>query len=305
MARTRRTRKSGFPTVVILAALIAAWYRFVPELAAEPPVRAEPQTVSTDFAEPVAYSGDGLLVHYIDIGQGDATLVQAPGGNILIDGGDRRTVTAFVRYLKEAGISRIAYVIATHPHADHISGLVNVLDEFEIGAVIMPRVAHTSATFERMISAIERHDIPVVEPIPGTVLNVGDVRLTILSPNGTDSKNLNNHSVSVMIGYGGTRFLFTGDSESEAEEAMLAGGLDLSAQVLHVGHHGSITSTTRDFLDAVSPQIAVVSVGAHNSYGHPNKEVIQRLETAGVTVYRTDENGTVLISSDGRLVKVH
>lgn len=247
---------------------------------------------------------DGLVAHFIDVGQGDATLIQTSGGNALIDGGDRRAADAFTRYLRDAGVSSIAYVIATHPHADHIAGLVNVLYEFEVGAVIMPRVAHTTVTFERLLDAIEEKNIPVIEPVPGATFRLGDAVLTIVAPNSGGHRNLNNYSVSALVTYGATSFLFTGDAEVESEDEMLANGLDLSAQVLHVGHHGSRTSTTEAFLQAVSPKIAVISVGASNSFGHPNAEVVQRLESSGARVYRTDMHGTIVIASDGSALTV-
>jgi len=244
-------------------------------------------------------ASDGIVVHFIDVGQGDATLIQSGGANVLIDGGDRATAGALVRYLKEAGVSEIAYVVATHPHSDHIAGLVSVINEFRVAAVIMPRAAHTSVTFERFLDAIEKNGVPVIEPVPGKKLNAGGAVLTIAAPNGSGYRNLNNYSVSVLVTHGKTGFLFTGDAERESEAEIIANGIDVSAQVLHVGHHGSDTGTTRPFLDSVSPTIAVISVGKNNSYGHPSAEIVGRLEDSGVAVYRTDRDGTVVISGDG------
>jgi len=254
---------------------------------------------------PPAFSGDGISVHFIDVGQGDATLIRTAGGDVLIDGGDRRAGASLVRYLRDVGVSSLAYVVATHPHADHIGGLEDVFDGFDVGTVIMPRVAHTTVTFERFIAAIERNDIPVMEPVVGNVIGIGGATMTILAPGSRSHANLNNHSVAMIVSYGRMGFMFTGDAEDESEAEMVAGSLPLSAQVLRVGHHGSRTSTTQAFLDAVSPRIAVISVGAGNPFGHPHREVMQRLEAAGITVYRTDRDGTIVISTDGATLTVN
>ena len=246
-----------------------------------------------------------LVVHFIDVGQGDATLIQTSAGNVLIDGGDRRTADTVVRYLQNSGVDRIAYVIATHPHADHIAGLVNVLNTFDVDTIIMPRVAHTTVTFERLLDAIETNDVTVREPSAGSSLTLGDTVFTIVAPISTGYRNLNNYSVSVRVAHGSVAFLFTGDAEAESENEMLTGDHNLSAQVLHIGHHGSNSSTTQAFLDAVSPEIAVISLGAGNSYGHPHVEVVNRLEGAGVTIYRTDLQGTIVMSTDGTILTVH
>jgi len=282
--RGSRRGGSGFYIIVTLLSLGAVWYYV------------------TFHAQP--YRSEGLSLHFIDVGQGDATLVQTRGGNVLIDGGPAGAGDAVVRHLRGAGVRSIAYVIATHPHADHIGGLIDVLGEFEIGTIIMPRVAHTTLTFERFIAAIEENDIPVREPVAGSTLNMGGAALRIVGPNSSGYANLNNYSVSMVITYGEVSFLLTGDAEAEAELEMLERGHDLSAQVLRVGHHGSRTSTTQPFLDAVSPLIAVISVGEGNQFGHPHREVMGRLESAEVAVHRTDQRSTIVISTDGRILTI-
>jgi len=281
----RRNRGGGsFYLIVVLVALASVW--FYVSFLARPYV-------------------SGVVVHFMDVGQGDATLIRTREGNVLIDGGDRHAGPIVVRYLRRARVRQIAYVIATHPLADHhIGGLIDVLGEFEIGTIIMPRVSHTTDTFERLIEVIEENDIPVREPIAGDTIVMGDAVFTIVAPNSSGDANLNDQSVSMLLSYGDIRFLFTGDAESVSEVEMLEKGHDLFAQVLHVGHHGSRTSTTQPFLDAVSPLVAIISVGADNPFGHPHGEVIGRLEAAGATVLRTDYHGTIMISTDGNSITV-
>ena len=246
-----------------------------------------------------------VVVHFIDVGQGDATLIQTTGGSVLIDGGDNHMGGRVVDYLRRAGVTELTYVIATHPHADHIGGLIAVLNEMPVRTLIMPPVAHTTLTFERFLDAIEYNNVPLQAPVAGSAFSVGDVGFTIIGPNSAGHANLNNYSVSLRVTHGATAFIFTGDAEVPAEHEKIAAGHNLSADVLRVGHHGSSTSTTQEFLDAVRPSIAVISAGAGNAYGHPHNTVMSRLRTLGITIYRTDQHGNIAIVSDGATLRVY
>jgi len=241
-------------------------------------------------------------VHFIDVGQGDAVLIQTTEGHVLIDGGDNHMGERVVGYLRDAGVRELAYVIATHPHADHIGGLIEVINTLPVGTLFMPNVTHTTQTFERFLDAIERNNIPLREPAPGSAFSVGEAVFTIIAPNSSGYANLNNYSVSLRMVLGDTSFIFTGDAEVQSETEMILAGHMLYSDVLHVGHHGSSTSTTETFFNAVSPSIAVIQLAADNTYGHPHREVRERL--SGIRVYRNDEHGDIVMVTDGETITV-
>jgi len=246
-----------------------------------------------------------IAVHFIDVGQGEATLITTRGGNILIDGGDTPMGTRVSNYLRSVGVNSLTYVVATHPHADHIGGLIEVLQVFDVGAVIMPQVAHTTRTFENFIEVLEDRNLPVRAPVAGHSFNLGGASFTIVAPNFSGYSNLNDYSIVLRMDYGDVSFLFTGDAERLSEEEILAAGHDVSVDVLRVGHHGSHTSTSENFLAAIDPTIAVISAGANNQFGHPHGAVIDRLTNADIHIFRTDYHGTIVMSTDGREIIVH
>jgi len=244
-----------------------------------------------------------IIVAILDVGQGDSTLIWSRDNAVLIDGGEFNQRNTVLGYLRRAGITHLDYVIATHPHSDHIGGLVAVLAQVDVGKVLMPEVSHTSQTFANFLDVIENNNIPVTAPIPGERFQAGIIDITVLAPPaGINFMNLNNASIILRLNHGGVSFLFTGDAEAAAERALMASGQDISVDVLHVGHHGSRTSTTPEFLYAVNPVAAVISLGRNNRFNHPHHEVMDLLTTHGVQVYRTDEMGTVKMATDGERI---
>jgi beta-lactamase superfamily II metal-dependent hydrolase len=243
-----------------------------------------------------------ILVHFIDVGQGNATLIQSDDHAVLIDGGESRYGQQVVTYLRNAGVTRLDYVVATHPHSDHIGGLTHVLNQLDVGRVVMPDASNNSVAFDNFLAAVENHDIPVTFVTVGDKISAGIIQMVVLAPVRREtpwpSNRLNDASVVLRMVYGQTSFLFTGDAESASEQAMLSSGLPLQSNVLLISHHGSHTSTTQDFLDAVKPVAAVISVG-NNTYGHPHRATLDRLNAADIRILRTDELGTIIMSTDG------
>lgn len=251
-------------------------------------------------------SASGTLeVYFFDVGQGDSELIRLPGGeNILIDAGTSSTEDELVGELRSLGAETLDLVVATHPHADHIGGMAAVIDAFDVRQVVMPRVSEsdtpTTKTYENLLQSIADKGLTITPAEPGDeLLSSGGAVLTVLAPNGKDYGDLNNYSVVLRLTYGEDSFLFTGDAEEESEEEMLSLDWPLTATVLKFGHHGSETSTSPAFLDAVSPQYAVISCGVDNDYGHPDAVTLEKLEAAGAEVFRTDLQGTILASTDG------
>lgn len=244
-------------------------------------------------------SGADLKVHFIDVGQGDSTLIEKDGHYMLIDAGERDQGQAVVSYLKEQGVKTLDYVIGTHPHSDHIGGLEAVIQAFDIETVIMPEKAHTTKMYERLLDAIEEKNLKITLPKPGTSYDLGSATFQILAPNGDYGDALNNWSVGIRVDYGNNSFVLCGDAEKEAEKDMIANGLSLKADVLKVSHHGSSTSSSEAFIDLVNPRYAVISCGKNNDYGHPHKETLELLQKKNINVLRTDQLGTIVAVSDG------
>lgn len=242
---------------------------------------------------------DLLKVHILDVGQGDSILLQCGGSSMLIDAGNNADAGLVTGYLKKQGIKRLDYLIGTHPHEDHIGSLDAVIKAFDIGKIYMPEVTSTTKTFKDVILAIKDKGMTIEKPVPGTGFKLGNAECSILAPVGSEYEDLNNYSIVIKVVFGETSFLFTGDAQTVSEDEMISRGYDLTADVLKVGHHGSHSSTGDVFLDRVRPEYAVISCAEVNDYGHPHKETVEKLQERGIIVYRTDESGTIICTSDG------
>ncbi len=249
-------------------------------------------------------ASETLAVRFLDVGQADCTVVQSGGSNMIIDAGTNATSGELVNKIRGMGIRRFDVLVATHPHEDHIGGMDAIINSFDIGTVYMPKVYSTSKTFLDVLTVIKNKGLKITNPAPGSTFTVGETQCTIFAPNKDDYEELNNYSLVIKLTYGATSFLFTGDAQSISEKEMLSRGYDLKSDVLKVGHHGSSSSTTADFLDAVSPKYAVILVSKDNDYGHPDPETLSKLKSAGVKTYRTDLNGTIVFTSDGSKLSV-
>jgi competence protein ComEC len=235
------------------------------------------------------------------VDQGDSALIQTPNGaNILIDGGPKSSANKVISYLESLGINKINIVVSTHPHEDHIGGLISVLNNFTIDNVIDSGMPHTTTTYKNYLNAINSKNINYIVPTLGQEFDLDpNIKMQVLGPITKSTSNLNNSSIVIKLTYGTTSFLFAGDAQSKEESQILSKGYNLTSQVLKVGHHGSSSSSSINFLKAVSPSIAIISCGAGNSYGHPHDITLKNLKNLGVTIYRTDTTGDIIIQSDG------
>lgn len=262
------------------------------------PEAIEPTATPTPSATPVIAPVDSALeVHFIDVGQADSALIVCDGQAMLIDGGNVADSDLIYTYLKNKGITRLDYIVATHAHEDHVGGLAGALNYAAADVALCPVTNYDTKAFRSFIKYLG--DTPITVPTPGDRFNLGSATFEILGPiNPSDEPN--NTSLIIKLIHGEVSFLFTGDAEREEEQDILNAGRGLSATVLKVGHHGSDTSTTYPFLREIMPQYAVISVGQGNAYGHPTEAVLSRLRDADVVTYRTDMQGTIICTSDGK-----
>lgn len=251
-------------------------------------------------------SNDGeLVVDYINVGQGDSELIQVSGKTLLIDAGTEESETSLIKYLKDKNIKKIDYVIATHPHEDHIGGMDKVISTFEIGEFYSPKVSANTRTYENMIVSLNKRNLKVNVLKDGTSgIDLGEARVNVFAPKEESYEDLNNYSPFIKVTYGEKSFLFTGDAEELREKEELNRNSDIAADVLKVGHHGSTSSTSQKFLNKVNPSTAVISVGKNNKYKHPADKTLKKLQKGNIQIFRTDKDGSIEIKTDGSKIDI-
>ena len=250
-----------------------------------------------------AIINNDIKIHYMDVGQGDSELIECGNEVMLIDTGTNESESALIGYLKSQKLKKINYLVLTHPHEDHIGGAAEVIENFDIGEIIMNKKSTNTKTYRAMINGIRQKKLKVKMPHLGDSFKLGGANCIVYGPVNPISDDLNTYSIVLKVTYGENKFLFTGDAQSSNENGMISNGYDLSADVLKVGHHGSRTSTSDEFLQAVNPKYAVISSGKGNDYGHPHEETMEKLKAKHINVYRTDENGTIICEGDGKSIK--
>jgi competence protein ComEC len=261
---------------------------------------------SVDVNNNTAVGSDEVRIHFIDVGQADCILIELPTDEeILIDAGNRDDAQVIINYLEQLGIDDIEYFILTHPHEDHIGSAPAVLDYYDVDKVYMPDVAQDSQIYRDTVSAVENEDAELIKAKAGiSIIDSEDISFYVLAPNSMWYSETNEYSLVTRLTYKDTSFLFTGDAEGVSETEMINAGYDIDSDLLKVGHHGGKTSTSKNFLDCVSPEYAVISVGKDNSYGHPTDQVLKRLNNSGAQIFRTDEIGSITAVSDGTDIKI-
>jgi len=247
-----------------------------------------------------------LKISFIDVGQADSILLQTPNGkSVLIDAGNSNDYGTISAYINKQKIKTIDVLAGTHPHEDHIGAMAEVIKNYDIGSIYMPKVTANTKVFKNLLKTIKDKKIQITNPVPGKTIDIDkDVNIGILAPNSNKYGELNNYSIVLKLTYDKTSFIFMGDASAESEKEILEKKYDLKADVLKIGHHGSSSATTASFLEAVNPKYAIISVGKENDYGHPAKEILDRLKASKIKVLRTDELGTIVITSDGNTIKL-
>ena len=283
----RRKKKASFGTMIVLAIIVfIAW-----------------AVENIDFRKDKAPAENPTTeVHFVDVGQGDGSLVISGGEAMVIDTGERDDADKFIRYLKDQGVTKLKYLVITHPHTDHMGEAADLISAIPTDNIIMPKITGdmvpTNSTYKYFLKTVQKLGMKITTSRDATY-ELGGIRFETYTTKEVHD-DLNNYSTLVKVIDGENSFLFTGDCEDEEEYEMLDQGFDLSATVLSAGHHGSAYSSTEEFLDAVNPQYAIVSCGLNNSYGHPHDEAVERLNRYAKYYYTTAENGSIVFLSDGK-----
>lgn len=292
----REKRRLWYPLLLFI--LICIFFT-----ACEQTPTRQSDSINTDHTNSSNITGT-MEIHFLDVGQGDCTLIQCDGQTMLIDAGNNDKANDVRDYLISKGITQLNYVIGTHPDADHVGGLDVVIDTFDCQTIFMPNRTSNTRTYQDVIQSMQMRNETNTTPVVGTTYTLGSASFTIIAPNSNDyGENTNDYSIGILLQHGENRFLFTGDAEEHAEQDMMQNGIDLSADVYKAAHHGSRTASTSAFLDAVHPTYAIISCGENNRYGHPHAQTLNEFRARGIQVFRTDEQGTIVATSNGSVIQ--
>lgn len=292
-------------TVLLIAVFMLLCSCAKPSANNEKEIRSSSTPIATPSAQtdmPTHVSGDRLISHFIDVGQGDCEFIELPNGKcMLIDAGERNCAEAVISYINKLKYKKLDYVVVTHAHSDHMGGMNEVIRSFDVGRIFMPKAGNNTLSYEKLLQAVSDKGLKIKAAKAGVTVCSDEGLLVELIAPVRDYDDLNNTSAVVKITFGDNVFLYMGDAESESESDITA---DVSCDVCKVGHHGSNSSSTADFVSRTHAKYAVISVGADNSYGHPKEKVIKRWESFGAQILRTDILGTIVITGDGKAVSV-
>lgn len=291
MAKRRKKQNSPILTLLVVIVSIISCYLAANREIDDSYSLKNKNTVTTD-----------LKVYYLDVGQADSILISNNEHNMLIDAGNNEDGPKLVKFIKEElNITKFDYVVGTHPHEDHIGGLDDIINNFEVDNVLLPEVTTTTKTFEDVLDAISNNNLNITIPEIDSTFKLGEADLSVIY-SGSDEKNLNNSSIVLKMVFGNYSYLFTGDAEKEVEDIILKKNINID--VLKVGHHGSSTSSSEAFLKKVTPSYAIISVAKENSYNHPDESTINRIKKYTDNIYLTSELGTILLTSDGKSINI-
>ncbi len=288
----------GCVSILVACASTNTMESTIPEVSESVLQTVEIDTTSQKESEETIDASTTMEVHFIDVGQGDATLIKNGDHTMLIDAGENNKGTTVQLYLKKQGVEKLDYLVLTHTDSDHIGGADVILEKFQVDMVFMGDYEKDTATYRDVIQALDYKGLTWSQPSVGEQYALGDATFTIIAPN--DSYNdPNNTSIGLLLEKGESSFVFTGDAEVESEEDIVSNGINIDADVFKSGHHGSKTSSGEALLDAITPEYAVISCGEGNSYGFPHARTLNNLRARGVQVFRTDEQGSIIATTDG------
>lgn len=291
-------RKKKLVSSFIILIIVGIFYLFQ-----NYPTNEVSKNINKRINEVPVTSEERLEVTFIDVGQADSILLENEGHYMLVDAGNNEDGPKLVNYFKNQNIHQFDYVIGTHPHEDHIGGLDNIIEGFDINTFYMPDVITTTKTFEDVLDALGEKNMTLSIPKTNATFKLGDATVKVLYVGTEDESDLNDTSIVLKVTYQNVSFLLTGDASTKVEEKL--NPADLESTVLKVGHHGSVTATNEKFLNTVNPKYAIISVGENNQYEHPHTTVLNTLAAHNITTYRTDQDGTIKVITDGTNIEIN